>query len=116
MIARMGKGLRTGGIRYMCADWAQRCGAEKSSLKAPFQFRPDAKNDTCKQGRAATSSSDIRAYIGIGDMLDFVILGKDFLTRKGAVIQSEVTPEALNAAASLYSEQRIRHMLSCLPK
>ena len=95
---------------------AKRCGPEELNLKAPYVSRPDAKNDRCKPGRTASSGSDIRAYTGINEMLDFVILGKDLLAKKGGVIQSEVTQEALQAAVSAYSEQRIQQMLSCLPK
>lgn len=95
---------------------AKRCGPEESNLKAPFLSRPDGKADTCKQGRTVSTASDIRAYGGIVDMLDFVILGKGRLQQEGGVIRSEVTQEALKAAASDYSEQRIQHMLSCLAK
>lgn len=95
---------------------AKRCSPEELNLKAPFVSKPDIKTDRCRQGHVASSGSDIRAYTGINQMLDFVILGKDLLAKKGGVIQSQVTQEALQAAASVYSEQRIQQMLSCLPK
>lgn len=95
---------------------AKRCGPEELNLKAPFVSKPDIKTDRCRQGHVASSGSDIRAYTGINQMLDFLILGKDLLAKKGGVIQSQVTQEALQAAASPYSAQRIQQMLSCLPK
>lgn len=93
-----------------------RCNPGESALQAPFLSRPNSKNDTCRNGRTAASSSDIRAYGAIDDTLDFVILGKSLLASKGAVIQSEVSAQGLRAAASDYPQKRIDHMLSCLPK
>lgn len=96
---------------------AGRCGPEELALRPPFQSRPDGgKGDACRTGHKPSSLSDIRAYTGIDDRLDFVVLGKAQLERKGLTIQSEVSREALSAAAAQYTQERIEQMLACLPK
>jgi len=96
---------------------AGRCGPEELALKAPFQSRPDGgKGDACRTSHKPSSPSDIRAYTGIDDKLDFVVLGKAQLERKGWTILSEVSSEALSAAAVQYTQERIEQMLACLPK
>lgn len=94
----------------------QRCQASEINLLPPFQSRPDSKKDQCRNGYVAKSDSDIRAYDGVADFLDFVILGSAEFPRTGNVIKTEVTPASINALAeqSGYTAEKIDHMISCL--
>lgn len=95
-----------------------RCGTGELSLQPPFQARPDLRNDNCKADYKAKSQSDIRAYSGIGKVLDFVILGKAAFQRKDTVIQTTVTGESIKSTADQagYTPEKISRMLACLPK
>ena len=96
---------------------SQRCTAAETSLRPPFQSRPDGGSaDRCRPGRTATTASDVRAYIGIDQPLDFVVLGKAALPRKGAVMQAEVSSGSMAAAAADagYSAEKLQQMLACL--
>jgi hypothetical protein len=95
----------------------QRCGADELALREPFRTFPDATGDRCRAGHTATSRADVRAYVGIDTPLDFVVLGRAALLKPGtSVIPSEVSPRALQDAASGYAAQDIQRMLACLPQ
>lgn len=94
-----------------------RCGASELSLQAPFQSRPDGgAADRCRSGYTARTGSDIRAYSGIGEKLDYVILGSARYTIKGQTIQDAVSTESLNqlVASGGYTQEKIQAMLACL--
>lgn len=96
---------------------AKRCTSVELGLKAPFESRPDGgKSDRCRPGYAAKSDTDVRAYAGVDQDLDFVILGKATLERKGNVIQSEVTAASIQGVAQAggYDDDAIRRMIACL--
>ena len=96
----------------------QRCQSGEMELSAPYESRPDAKNDQCRKGYTTRSDSDIRAYQAIGEAIDFVILGAASFKPKGGTIQEEVSKESIEgrAAQAGYTEKSIQRMLSCLPK
>jgi hypothetical protein len=52
----------------------------------------------------------VRAYVGIDDRLDFVVLGRAKLPRQGNVIQSQVSIDSLTATAMAanYTLERMR--------
>lgn len=111
--------LRTGTVtrqRPGPIPLAARCGAEELALAPPFQSRPDLRGDGCRPGAVARSAADVRAYVGIDDRLDFVVLGQARLPRQGSVVQTEVTPAGLAAAAVAagYDDARIDGMRACL--
>jgi hypothetical protein len=95
----------------------QRCGPDELGLKPPFVSRPGGGSaDRCRPGRTPTTSSDVRAYVGIDAVLDYVILGEAALPRKGMAVQEEVSLQSMAAAAAAYTPERIQQMLACLPK
>lgn len=96
----------------------QRCSAVESGLQAPFRSSPDKRSDRCTAGRTASTASDIRAYNGISQPIDFVVLGKAGFSRKRGLIEQTVTRQAIDDAAAQagYTQQRIRQMLACLPR
>lgn len=97
----------------------QRCQVSEINLLPPFQSKPDGgKKDLCRNGYVAKSDSDIRAYNGIADFLDFVILGSAEFPRTGNLIKTTVTADSINALAeqSGYTAEKIDHMISCLGK
>ncbi|KIU48446.1 hypothetical protein N0B28_18445 [Pseudomonas sp. SD17-1] len=96
----------------------QRCSAVESGLTPPFRSSPDKPGDGCRKGRAASSASDIRAYNGISEPVDFVVLGQAGFSRKGGLIEQTVTRQSIDEAAARagYTQQRIRQMLACLPR
>ena len=96
---------------------ADRCKAVELNLKPPFVSRPDGGlSDRCKKGYIAKTISDIRAYSGIDDQLDFLVLGKAIFEIKDYVIQSEVNQNSIKnrAIESGYSTEKIQQMISCL--
>lgn len=96
---------------------AMRCNEGERALKAPFKSSPDAKGDLCRPGYKPISKSDVRAYLGIDQPLDFVVLGKTHMLKPDSrLIQQEVTAQALSDASVEYTEEKILKMLSCLPK
>jgi hypothetical protein len=113
--------LRTGAVtaqRPGPIPAAARCGAGELALKPPFESRPDGgKNDRCNAGSSsARTDSDVRAYAGLGVDLDFVVLGKAELVRKGSLVQTEVNRASIDAAArdKGYDSARLQQMLACL--
>ena len=96
---------------------SERCGDSERSLQAPFQSRPDGGSpDRCRPGYRARTGSDIRAYSGIAEKLDYVILGSARYTIKGQTIQDTVSTESLNqlVASAGYTPEKIQSMLACL--
>ena len=97
----------------------KRCQAGETGLTAPFQSRPDGGTaDRCRAGYTAKTVSDVRAYTGIDQSIDFVILGAAAFERKGNTIQSEVTADAIQRLAVVagYTDAKIKQMISCLAK
>ncbi|SAK88977.1 hypothetical protein AWB80_06217 [Caballeronia pedi] len=93
-----------------------RCQQPELALKAPFISRPDSKNDACRPGRTPTSVSDIRAYKGIDEYLDFVVLGEADFPRGSNGVLEEVTPASIELVARKagYSDEKIQEMRQCL--
>ena len=97
----------------------KRCQAGETGLLAPFQSRPDGgPADRCRAGYTAKTVSDVRAYAGIDQSIDFVILGTAAFERKGNMIQSEVTTDTIQrlAVTAGYMDEKIKQMISCLAK
>ncbi len=97
----------------------QRCMAAEKLLGAPFLSRPDKENDTCRSGYTAKSISDIRAYQGIEQTLDFAILGNArFPIKSGTAIQVEVSASSIEKLVTEagYTDKQIADMLACLAK
>lgn len=95
----------------------KRCQAGETGLTAPFQSRPDGgPADRCRAGYTVKTGSDVRAYSGIHQPIDFVILGAAAFERKGNTIQSEVTTDAIQqlAVTAGYTDDKIKQMISCL--
>jgi hypothetical protein len=95
---------------------AQRCQASETELLPPFQSNPDAKKDQCRTGYLVKSNTDIRAYNGIAQSLDFVVLGSAEFQRTGRTIKTEVTIDSIKALTeqSGYTSEKIDRMISCL--
>ena len=96
---------------------ANRCGPEELGLRPPFVSKPDGgSGDLCRPGYRPKTVTDIRAYAGMDQDVDFVILGKAFFPRKGLTVQSEVTVAAINAVVEHagYSPDAIAKMRNCL--
>ncbi|POF42328.1 hypothetical protein B0D71_12940 [Pseudomonas laurylsulfativorans] len=111
--------LRTGAIAEQKTGpiaKKDRCGPGELSLRPPFQSRPDLVDDRCQPGYTAKSQSDIRAYTGIVNKLDFVILGQANFPTIGRVIQEEVSVTSIKDKAdkSGYTKDKIDKMLACL--
>ena len=111
--------LRTGSVTPQAPGpipLAQRCGPGELALQPPFQSRPDLSDDRCRPGRQPRGAADVRAYVGIEDALDFVVLGTATLTRGSSVIPTEVKIDGLADAAKAagYTPDRIQQMLACL--
>lgn len=95
---------------------AQRCQTAELALAPPFQSRPDAAQDSCRAGAKPRSASDVRAYSGMGQKLDFVVLGQAAFERRGLAVQTEVTDQALADLAHQagHDEASIAQKLACL--
>ncbi|WMD21829.1 hypothetical protein RAS12_05485 [Achromobacter seleniivolatilans] len=114
--------LRTGAVtaqRPGPIPAAQRCGASET-LQPPFKSSPDKAGDICRPGRAVTSATDIRAYIGIEDKLDFLILPGGFPLKADdrTLITEEVSRASIDALAqrSGYTDAMVSAKLACLPQ
>jgi hypothetical protein len=97
----------------------KRCQDGESGLLPPFQSRPDGGTaDRCRTGYTARTASDVRAYGGIDQSIDFVVLGAAAFERKGSTIQSEVTTDSVQrlAVEAGYTDEKIKQMISCLAK
>lgn len=97
---------------------ARRCTAVETDLPRPFLSRPaGGSKDRCRAGRAATTPSDVRAYVGIDAPLDFVILGRAGFKPKGGLVSRELTVESIAALAADagYSPEKVAAMRECLP-
>lgn len=95
----------------------QRCSKDELAIRSAFISSPDASNDWCRKGYKARSKSDVRAYAGIEEMLDFVVLGKTGLLKSGSsIIATEVSLQALKEASAEYTDEMIQRMLACLPR
>ncbi|MBP2082955.1 MULTISPECIES: hypothetical protein [Pseudomonas] len=95
-----------------------RCGAGELGLRPPFQSRPDRPSDKCRPGYTAKSPSDIRAYTGIIEELDFVVLGDAKFQMDGRIITEAVSAESIKSTADKagYTKEAIDKMLACLPR
>ncbi|MBC8785610.1 hypothetical protein A7D21_28240 [Pseudomonas sp. AP19] len=113
--------LRTGAIAPQKSgpiSLEDRCKSGERDLLPPFQSRPDLKDDKCRAGYTAKSPSDIRAYTGIVEQLDYVILGTAQFPTLGRVIQETVTVDSIKTRADTagYTQEKINKMLACLAK
>ncbi len=113
--------LRTGAIATQKSgpiSLENRCKSGESELLPPFQSRPDRTQDKCRAGYTAKSQSDIRAYTGIEEQLDYVVLGNARFPTLGRVIQEAVTVDSIKAKADEagYTHENINKMLACLDK
>jgi hypothetical protein len=97
----------------------KRCSSFESTLALPFLSRPDlGSKDLCKPGFTPKSPADIRAYGGISEPLDFVILGNTDMRTNSMSIDSEVTISALQERVKNagHTQQKIEAMRQCLYK
>ncbi len=114
--------LRSGVVRHQKPGpipVEQRCTVTENALGAPFQARPDKKNDSCRIGYSAGSNSDVRAYQGIDQTLDFAILGNASFPVKGKnALQVDVSALSIQKLVTDagYTEKQIADMLACLAK
>lgn len=95
---------------------AQRCQSAETSLKLPFQSRPDVSGDRCQAGHVPQGATDIRAYGGIGDRaVDSVILAQVKPPMQGSIVTQAVTPASLEAlaAAAGFTRARLAAMADC---
>lgn len=94
----------------------QRCQSAETSLKPPFQSRPDVAGDRCQSGRAPQGATDIRAYAGIGERtVDSVILARVKPPMNGSTVTHPVTVESLEAlaTAAAFTRSRLSAMADC---
>jgi hypothetical protein len=97
----------------------KRCSFVESMLALPFLSRPDlGSKDLCRPGFTPKSPADIRAYGGISESLDFVILGNTDMRKSPTSIDSEVTVSALKERVKNagHTEKKIETMRQCLYK
>jgi hypothetical protein len=93
--------------------------AGELGLKEPFLSRPDGGDaDRCRTGYTAKTPSDVRAYRGVAQAINFVILGTAAFGREGNAIQSEVTADSIQQlkVSAGYTNENIKQMVSCLVK
>lgn len=95
----------------------RRCTLVETSLKAPFQSRPDVTGDRCRPGHVPRGASDIRAYVGIEEnAVESVILPGVKPPMQGTRVTGKVTLASLEewATAAGYSTDRLAAMADCL--
>jgi hypothetical protein len=95
---------------------ALRCGSAESSLRAPFESRPDIAGDRCRPGQSARGASDIRAYAGIDASAVETVILRVKPPMQGSTVTAEVTLAALEqwATAAGFSRTRLAGMADCL--
>lgn len=94
----------------------QRCRSAETSLKLPFQSRPDVSGDRCRPGGTPQGATDIRAYGGIDERaVDSVILAGVKPPMQGSTATGAVTPAVLEALASAagFTRARLAAMADC---
>lgn len=93
----------------------QRCSTNETSLKAPFQSKPDIGSDTCKPGSPARSATDIRAYAGISKDVTSIILPKAKPDMKNGIVQTDLSKTSLAeiAVKAGYTEEKLLQMAQC---
>lgn len=96
---------------------ARRC-SEVETLRKPFTSAPDdGRGDKCQKGRKPTSASDIRAYGGLPDGVQTVILTSVKPPMRGDSLTTiTLTPASIRATAIAagYDEKRLAAMADCL--
>ncbi|MFL9869523.1 hypothetical protein PQR67_35585 [Paraburkholderia fungorum] len=97
----------------------KRCRGEETAMRPPFVSKPDGgSNDRCAAGRRPVSDSDIRAYSGITESIDFLVLGNAAFrfNPNDRIIRTEVTADSINqiAAKAGYTAEKISQMVACL--
>lgn len=92
-----------------------RCGDAEMALQAPFEARPDVKDDVCTRKGARAGGADIRAYKGIDSGVTTVILNKAKVPMKGNVAQLALSQQALweTAKKAGYSEDDVKRIAGC---
>ncbi|ESY24398.1 hypothetical protein X750_12920 [Mesorhizobium sp. LNJC394B00] len=94
-----------------------RCSSVETGLKPPFVSRPDGgANDLCKAGHKAKTSSDIRAYQGIGSGVTSIILASIKPPMSGTTVTEEVTLERLRewVTKAGFTPEKLHQMATCL--
>lgn len=93
-----------------------RCSPGELNLHPPFVSKPDVPGDRCRAGHTAISSSDIRAYQGIGGGVTAILLAGVRPPMRGGVVTEEVTPARMRelAVAAGYTPEKLRMMAQCL--
>ncbi len=93
-----------------------RCKEGEIDLLPPFQSRPDIPGDKCTGSQPSRGASDIRAYTGIENGVDFVLLGNARFEMKGNVVKNmlDVASIRQKAEESGYTQPMIRAMAACL--
>lgn len=93
----------------------KRCGPEEAGLRPPFVVRPDLKGDFCRSG-LARGAADIRAYGGLAEGVDIVVLPKVKPPMKGSLVTIEVTPSMLERIAreAGYDRSKLTAMADCV--
>lgn len=95
----------------------QRCSPLELGLRPPFMSRPDGgDDDRCRPGYRVEGNSDIRAYAGIDEGVESVILARVRPPIENGTVTQEITASSLRAIAEAngYSQADLAAMADCL--